>query len=79
MCSRYLFSRLGQLSFAVKNMPVGSDASAAGGRISELSEWQRSAKRKPALTGEAAAGHRNRGIIKPPVNQGMLAPGKHSH
>ena len=34
--------RLGQLSFAVKNMPVGSDASAAGGRISELSEWQRS-------------------------------------
>jgi len=27
---------------------------------SELSAWQQSARRKPALPGEAAAGHRNR-------------------
>ena len=39
---------------------LGSDASAAGGGSSELSAWQRSARRKPALSGEAAAGHRNR-------------------
>ena len=39
---------------------LGSDASAAGGGESELSAWQRSARRKPAVPGEAAAGHRNR-------------------
>ena len=39
---------------------LGSDGSAAGGGESDLSEWQRSARRKPALSGEAAAGHRNR-------------------
>ena len=39
---------------------LGSDASAAGGGSSELSAWKRSARREPALSGEAAAGHRNR-------------------
>jgi len=39
---------------------LGSDASAAGGGESELSAWQRSAIRKPALPGEADAEHRNR-------------------
>ena len=39
---------------------LGSDASAAGGGRSELSAWQRSARRKPVLSGEATAGHRNR-------------------
>ena len=38
----------------------GSDASAASGGYSELSEWQRSARCKSALSGAASAGHRNR-------------------
>ena len=38
----------------------GSEGSAAGGGYSDLSEWQRSARRKPASSGAAAAGHRNR-------------------
>ena len=41
-------------------MELGSDASAASGGYSELSAWQRSARREPAPTGEADAGHRNR-------------------
>ena len=40
--------------------PVGSDPNAAGGGRREGSEWQRSARRKPASSGEAAAGYRNR-------------------
>ena len=43
-----------------KEVGLGSEGSAAGGRRSDLSEWQRSASRKPALSGEADAGHRNR-------------------
>ena len=39
---------------------LGSDASAAGGGTSELSEWPRSARHEPALPGEVNAGHRNR-------------------
>ena len=39
---------------------LGSEPSAAGGGCSEVSEWQRSARRKPAPPGAAAAGHRNR-------------------
>ena len=38
----------------------GSDASAAGGGFSELSEGQRSAGCKSALPDDASAGHRNR-------------------
>lgn len=38
----------------------GSDASAAGGGNSELSEWPRSATDEPASPGEGCAGHRNR-------------------
>jgi len=43
----------------VKGNPIerGSDASTACGRLSELSEWQRSASSKQS---EAAAGYRNR-------------------
>ena len=39
---------------------MGSDGSAAAGRRSDLSEWQRSAGNEPALTGEVDAGNRNR-------------------
>ena len=39
---------------------LGSEPSAAGGRRSEASEWQRSARHEPAPSGEMTAGHRNR-------------------
>ena len=39
---------------------MGSDPTAAGGGGREGSEWPRSARNKPALTGEVSAGHRNR-------------------
>lgn len=39
---------------------MGSEGNAAGGRKSDLSEWQRSAGNEPASTGEVTAGHRNR-------------------
>ena len=39
---------------------MGNKGSAAGGRRSDLSEWQRSESDEPALTGEGTAGHRNR-------------------
>jgi len=44
--------------------PRGSDGSAASGGISDLSEWQRSAESKPASTGAAFAGHRNRILLR---------------
>ena len=40
----------------------GSDGSAAGGRRSDLSEWQGSARHEPAAPGEVAAGDPNRAI-----------------
>ena len=39
---------------------AGSDASAAGGRVSELSEWQRSIADEGFLKAEEDIGHRNR-------------------
>ena len=41
-------------------LSAGSDPTAAGGGVREGSEWQRSARREPASTGEATAGYRNR-------------------
>ena len=41
----------------------GSDGSAAGGGRSDLSEWQRSARSKPASTGAATAGTAKGGKI----------------
>ena len=43
--------------------PLGSDPTSACGRGREGSEWQRSARREPALSGEAAAGPRNRRFV----------------
>ena len=40
---------------------MGSDGSAACGGVSDLSEWQRSARDEAALSARTFAGHRNRG------------------
>ena len=67
-----------------KEVGLGSEGSAAGGRRSDLSEWQRS-KKSRIVRYEDFFGHRNREYnkayiaFKPPVNQGMLAPGKHGY
>ena len=39
---------------------TGSDTNAACGRVREWSEWLRSTESKPALSGDAFVGHRNR-------------------
>ena len=39
---------------------MGSDGSAAGGRESDLSEWQWSAENEPVSSGEVFAGHHNK-------------------
>ena len=39
---------------------MGSDESAAGGGVSDLSEWPRSAENKSASPDAVFAGHRNR-------------------
>ena len=41
-------------------MTKGSDPTAASGGKREGSEWQRSARDKPALSGKVTAGYRNR-------------------
>ena len=51
---------------------VGSDGSAASGRESDLSEWQRSAKREFALSNDAFAGNRNRGTLQ--TTKGTAVP-----
>ena len=67
-----------------KEVGLGSEGSAAGGRRSDLSEWQRS-KKSRIVRYEDFFGYRNREYnkayidFKPPVNQGMLAPGKHGY
>ena len=43
---------------------TGSEATAACGGRKEPSEWLRSARAKPALPGEGAAGHRNRTVTR---------------
>ena len=43
----------------------GSELSAAGGRVNEVSEWLRSTRNKPALSGAVSVGHRNRNIVMP--------------
>ena len=42
----------------------GSEPTAACGGRKEASEWQRSARCKPASSGAAAAGHRNRSVAR---------------
>ena len=67
-----------------KEVGLGSEGSAAGGRRSDLSEWQRS-KKSRIVRYEDFFGHRNREYnkvyiaFKPSLNQGMLAPGKHGY
>ena len=67
-----------------KEIGLGSEGSAAGGRRSDLSEWQRS-KKSRIVRYEDFFGHRNREYnkayidFKPSLNQGMLAPGKHGN
>ena len=51
--------------FCETKYPGGNDGSAAGGGKSDPSEWQRSARHKPALTGEVTAGYRNRCDARP--------------
>ena len=43
----------------MQNAKLGSEGSAAGGRYSDLSEWQRSVC-NAAVRGKAHTGHRNR-------------------
>ena len=60
------------LAFALPGF-TGSEPSAACSRLSEGSEWQRSARFKPALSGAESAGHLNRtGQKKPPTFVGGL-------
>ena len=55
-----IFTARKQLSSCRRDSPVGSDGSAACGRVSDLSEWQRSARDDGALSPRTFAGHRNR-------------------
>ena len=46
--------------YYARDMPAGSDGSAAGGGNSDLSEWQRSARDEGASSPRTFAGHLNR-------------------
>ena len=68
MSSYFILKR--DLNNHKSNMPVGSGASAAGGRKSALSEWRQSAESEPALSGDAFAGYRNRRVAATSANTG---------
>ena len=44
---------------------MGSEGSAACGRVSDLSEWQRSARAESAPPDDGTAGHRDRKQVEP--------------
>ena len=76
-CFEKTLSLRGMCYFLVPNKKVtkevglGSEGSAAGGRRSDPSEWQRSASREPASSGKADAGHRNRATGDPAKANGL--------